>query len=688
MEKKIRSGILLITLTLMVCVWPLCLVRKTVDVSSDMASGYGKTEQFVSQETPYIQTFVAQTAKLEYIQFSLAFEKDISVLDGAVYVKLVDEDEKVIVEKELPFEKFSKYFWEVDVNKWIVKGEEYKVIVTVDEKYSDIFRGTYTLAPEHDAPGNVSLYMGHEKIGGQGLICYGYGYPLNIKNVVCLWAFILTVGLSIYICCGTEKDFTLPGKFGMVWDKLWSLLHKYQVLILIIEMLGILLMIAYICRNKAVDWDEAYSVGMITKYSLSEMIRTTALDIHPPLYYLLLRCGGTIFGTEFFALKMMSVLFTSGVMILGITMIRKNWGARAAFLFNLVVGLGPQFIFYSVYIRMYSLELFFVMWNALLAYEIIQGKGKLRWILFVLSGLGGAYTHYFAVVPLTLIYGYLLVGLFLERRKDCKYFFLCCVATVAGYLPWLSVVIDSFRREGLSDGIHVAALDVWGFVTWAFSTNIKFSSEMPVILFLVGIVLLILRNKGYTRQKRMFLALCATNMLLVYLISGLIASMNNHFWDNRYAFGALALFWLFIVITYSEKGRMTSCALAVCLGVIVLSAYTIQKSRELGTNAYLDDTYEILEQVRQEEVILYNFPTYHVLYGAHLPEQDFIWIDDMDWENYEEDYIYFISWGSKEIPWSIQEAYQMELLDCGTLRFEEGMAGIKLYKVCFQKGQL
>lgn len=703
MKKKLRIGILLITLILMICVWPVCLVRKTADISSNMASDYEATEQFVSNTTPYVQTFVAQTARLDYIKFKLVFDQDITALAGAVHFKIVDTNNQPIVEKDLAFSEYEGYFWETEVNKWIDKGAEYTIVVTVDDEYSNIFQGAHTLNTADDAPGNVSLFMGEEQIDGQGLICYGYGYPLNIKNVVCLWGFILAVGLCLYICCGAERDIILPGKAGVLWDKLWSLLHKYQVMILIAEMLGILLMIAYICRNKAVDWDEAYSVMMVTKLSLSEMLHTTALDMHPPLFYIMLRIFGTLFGTSFFALKMMSVLFTGCTMLLGVTIVRKNWGAKAAFLFNLVIGLGPQFIFYSVNIRMYALVSFFVIASALLAYNIIQNSGKLNWILFVLSSLGGVYTHYFAVVPLTLIYGYLLVGLFLERKRDCKYFVLGCVMTVAGYvpwlavvisdrmkgidalighLPWLSVVLKSFTTKGTGGNVDWSKIDLKSLWEWMFSTNIKYSSVMGVGLLVVGIIMFCIKAHTYSRKKRLFLEMLVANLLLSYVIISIIASVNTHFMDNRYVFAALGTFWLFVVIIFSERGRMVSCMLVTSLSIFVLSSYNVQMAVELGTNNYIGETYNVLEQIREEEAILYNFPTYHILYGAHLPEQDFVWIEDMDWENFEGDYIYFISWGGLEIPWLIQEAYQMQFVDCGTMRFEEGMAGIKLYKVC------
>ncbi len=710
MKKAIRIGILAVAILGMLCVWPLSLVRKTVDVSANMtAPEYGNTTQYLCHDVPYVQSFTAQTAKLEYIEFKLYSEKEFQSLPGALHFQLWDEKDKVLVERELAFSDFHGYFWYVDVNQWLQKDKIYKYVISVDEEYDNLFQVIYTVKMEDDAPGSVSLFMGEEQIAGQGLARYGYGYPLNYKNVICLWTGILALGMALYVALsdgkgGQKQEGRLSG-LQKLFDSAWGLVRKYQVWILLAEMAGILLLTVYICRNRAVDWDEAYSLSLISKLTLEEMVHTTALDMHPPLYYLLLRCFAAAFGTEIFTLKMLSVLLNGGVMVLGMTLIRRNWGAKAAFLFNLVIGLGPQFIFYSVNIRMYALAFFFVMWNLLLAYEIIKEPGKWKWILFVFTGLGGVYSHYFTVVPLVLIYGYLLVGLFLERRKDCKYFFCCCGATIAGYfpwiiiyfmdnakgvdalighLPWMATVIKSFAREGLG-GFNLSKINFTDLAEWMFQTNIKFSIGIGVTLFAVGILLFVMKAKEYPRKKRLFLAVCATNLLLSYVVVAILASGNSHFLDNRYVFAALGSFWLFVVIVFTEKGRLVSCLLTVCLAVWGLSAYTIQKGVELGTNHYMGQTLEQLEQVKEEDVILYNFPTYHIVYGAHLPEQEFIWVEDMDWGNYEKDYIYFISWGPIEIAWNLQQQYAMQYIDCGTLRFEEGMAGIKLYKVCIQK---
>lgn len=680
MKKGIKIAIIASTILMMSLVWPFCLVRKDADVSSALDAEYLKTEQYITAENPYQQTFVAQTAWLDKIDFVVAYDAELPA-DGKMIFELKNSKGERLVNREIDFSEIkNRFFCPVTVKSWLKTGEEYQYTLVPSDGNESIFYGVYTAEPEAHAPGNTQLRVGGQLVDGQGVSRYTYGYPLNIKNVICIWAFILTAGMVLLGMINDEKE-----NDSKLSEKCDAFICKYQAWILWAELIGIIAVTAYICRNITVDWDEAYSFRMVYKLSFSEMIATTATDIHPPLYYILLRLFSMIFGTEFFTLKMFSVLFIGLTMVLGITYVRKNWGFAVAFVFNLVVGLGPQFIFYSVNIRMYSMALFFVTWSMLLAYEIIKEDRPIHWILFVLSGLGGAFTHYFAVVPMALIYAYLMIGLIIFNRKKLKLFVIACVATVLGYLPWLSVMLSSFERMGTTGQVDWKVISLVDYAKWAFSTNIKWSEIMPVVLLVLGVILLVWSKNRFEKKEKLFLGFCVVNSILSYVVCRLIASLNEHFWDNRYVFAAIGMFWLFLSVMYARGNKKVFLSYTVWLSIMVASAFVIQKAEELGTVEYITETDELLEQVRDETTVIYDFEKYDVLYGAHLTEQEFVWFDDVNFDEFDKDYVYFIAWGGKWFSDEETEKYQIQAEDCGTMRFEQGVAKVKLYKINFVK---
>ena len=468
-------------------------------------------------------------------------------------------------------------------------------------------------------------------------------------------------------------------------EKAKTYIKKYEFLILIAEILGITAAIVYICRNQTVHWDEAYTYRMVTRFSVPEMLKETAADIHPPLYYFLVKMCTLVFGTDLMIFKLFSVFCTVGTMMLGATLVRKRWGGPVAFLFIMVCGLGPQFIYYAVDVRMYSLELFFVTACGLLAYEIFLENRKRDWILFTVFALGGAYTHYFAIVPLAVIYGFLLLWAIVANRKAIKRFVICCICTILGYLPWLVVLLQSFEAQGTTGEVNLLLFDIKGLTEWMFTTNIEFSAYMPVVLYLLALVSLVMRGRQLKFEELLFQVMCAVNCAISYLLCLFIASMSEHFWDDRYIYGSFGLFWLFMFISLIQQKKETFYGLAVWLTIMVLSSYTIQKSRELGTVEYVNAAHEVLKQVEDEEVLLYNFPTYNVLWEFHTPGKEYIYIDDIDFHEIEGNYIYMIAWGGRDFPQRVYDEFHIAIDDCGEMRFEEGIAGVRLYKVRFQE---
>lgn len=380
--------IVVLFLLMMLCVWPFCLVRRGTSLSSNYDKEYIYTEYYLTKDVAFTQTFVAQSSRLNSIEFVVEFQEPLPA-DGALLFTLYDAHGDTVVSQKLDSDQImNSSFSQVKVGKWMKKGAEYSFTLTVTEEWEGLIRGVYTQAQEPCGVGNQDLSMGEEWLAGYALTRYEYGMPLNSKNVLCIWAFLAVCCLLTLNMVGatgalagtngraekTVGDFCR--KTSQTADKVWAFVNRYQALVLVLEMAVILLMSANLCRVRTVDWDEAYTIQMITKYSFGEMIQVTAQDIHPPLYYLLVRLFSIVLGTSVFALKMVSVFFTGCVMLLGITKVRRYWGLETAFLFNLVIGLGPQFLFYAQNIRMYSLSLLCITYCGLLAYEILRGGGE------------------------------------------------------------------------------------------------------------------------------------------------------------------------------------------------------------------------------------------------------------------------------------------------------------------------
>src|SRR5688500_7158988 len=87
--------------------------------------------------------------------------------------------------------------------------------------------------------------------------------------------------------------------------------ERYFVLILIIGAIVSMLVSLALGLSQSVWFDEAYSI-MVAKQPIDQLLHLSAVDTHPPLYYLLLKAWAGVFGWSEFALRSLSVIALGG----------------------------------------------------------------------------------------------------------------------------------------------------------------------------------------------------------------------------------------------------------------------------------------------------------------------------------------------------------------------------------------
>ena len=130
----------------------------------------------------------------------------------------------------------------------------------------------------------------------------------------------------------------------------------------------ICLFVSFPAVSNSIVLDEAYTLGLI-RGSISEIIRGAASDVHPLLYYLILKLSD-LFGSEsLFKYRIVTAMGTYlNLLLVGATMVRKQWGCRVSVLYILWFGLTYGTLEKSTFVRMYSWGAFFVTSAAVLLY--------------------------------------------------------------------------------------------------------------------------------------------------------------------------------------------------------------------------------------------------------------------------------------------------------------------------------
>ncbi len=144
--------------------------------------------------------------------------------------------------------------------------------------------------------------------------------------------------------------------------------------------------------------DEGNSVALAHR-SFMEIARRTAFDIHPPLYYWLLKIWISLFGDSEIGLRSLSVVLGVAVVyligVLGTRLFSPRLGLIAAF----IAAFSPFQIYYSQEARMYMLLTLVGSLTVLVMLIILKRystgeKSTIAGLIYMVTVTAGLYTHY------------------------------------------------------------------------------------------------------------------------------------------------------------------------------------------------------------------------------------------------------------------------------------------------------
>jgi mannosyltransferase len=156
--------------------------------------------------------------------------------------------------------------------------------------------------------------------------------------------------------------------------------------------------------------DEAFSVRLASG-SLLELFRETALDVHPPLYYLVLQAWVTLFGPAEWSVRMPSVLVGITVVVAVYRLGSLLFDRRAGSLAALLVALSVYHVQYAQEARMYVLLalLSVLSTDALVRWRLAEGRrGALGYVLTTTLLL---YTHLYGLFVVLAQQGFALASI-------------------------------------------------------------------------------------------------------------------------------------------------------------------------------------------------------------------------------------------------------------------------------------
>lgn len=298
--------------------------------------------------------------------------------------------------------------------------------------------------------------------------------------------------------------------------------------------------------------DEAFSLKMI-QHGYAEMIRLTAMDVHPPLYYLILKFFTDLFPETVpavYAAKLVSVIPFVLTLCAICGTVRRNWGTYTAGILTVCLVAMPNVGSYGVEVRMYSWAMYFVFVAFLETCAILKEAKTKNWVCLVLFSLGAAYTHYFASVAVALFYLVLCIWAVFRARQCLRAWICAAVCTAAGYFPWLLVLLRQLRA--VKESYWIGAIDsaaLRSYVRFAFDGWLLTAlAVLGIAVFVYGAV-----KRAISVQDGIAAVTAAAVPLWTVLVGVAASLLIRPVFVARYMMPGLICMWLGLTLMYAPN---------------------------------------------------------------------------------------------------------------------------------------
>lgn len=274
--------------------------------------------------------------------------------------------------------------------------------------------------------------------------------------------------------------------------------------------------------GRSVWFDEGYSI-MVAQKSVGEIFSLTAVDAHPPVYYVFLKLWASLFGWSELSLRLSSAVI--GALGVGamIALVRKLFSPKVAVAVAPFLVLAPFLTRYDYEIRMYALVAFIgivATWVLVTAHR----SGRTRWwLLYALLVALGMYTLYMSVVfwlahVVWLAYQSRANGKPIVRQKFWLYYGLAVLL----FLPWIPTVIQQLQNSALPPYMTAITLtelvNITGMLL-AYNAEWQVGPWLSVGLMIFGVLL------AYVYAKVWRLAAPRYRQGLVLLLLGFVVGI-------------------------------------------------------------------------------------------------------------------------------------------------------------------
>ncbi len=325
-------------------------------------------------------------------------------------------------------------------------------------------------------------------------------------------------------------------------------------LLCLIILSGIVLRLYHI-GLRSIWFDEAFTWRLI-QFPWGEMLQRATLDVHPPLFYILIKPWALLFGASIVSLRLFSVTMaalTSLTAYLFTTTVCRD--RRAGLLAAALVAFSGWQIAFSWEARMYTLGTALALFSSYLLVKATTRKKQNLWLwgAYGLAAVALAYVHYYAFFTLAA-QGIFVIGLIIVQTRGrigemlqsrlLGGAVLAVVVVGALYAAWIPILLR--QNAQVQTSFWIPALNRWSvpdtFYRMLLPTAASINHDgwqslialFPLMLFIVISLWLVLRKPLKNGSTRSGTWLTVLGIFTPFVVSILLSLRGQSLYQDRY----------------------------------------------------------------------------------------------------------------------------------------------------------
>lgn len=380
-------------------------------------------------------------------------------------------------------------------------------------------------------------------------------------------------------------------------------IKKLHIIILILGSIFISLSIFH----TSLWFDETYSVA-IANHSIKDIWVIGGNDVHPVLYYWMLRIVCLLTEGSILAYRIFSAIPIVLLGLVGFTHIRKDFGEKTGLFFTFITLFIPMSAVYANQIRMYSWAILILTLFFIYSYRIYKGEETVKnWIVFGLLSLCSIYIHYYGLMTAGITNVMLFIWFIKNKRKKAIInIVLLGILQLILYLPWLIYFVS--QLEHVSEGFWITLYldDILKLIGCQLTGNLNtyIGATLSILLYIYLFKFVHKKRTKFDIKPIKISIFIYITVIIVALLITVILKTPILYFRYLYVITGIYIFVVSYILAHEENKYIIGI---ICLIILVLGiANNVYQIKENYDNNNLNVVNYLKENIEDSDEIVYS----------------------------------------------------------------------------------